>query len=106
MIPVFTYHVTIYATATSSQSQVDFKVHTIGEALRQQVGLELPGKMRVPLSPLLLVLGLLSLASAQMNFFEGLFNPGGQQHQQQQREENVASDSVWYQKTYDGGKMS
>lgn len=42
--------------------------------------------------------------SAQFQFFEQVFNQGGQQ-QQQQRQQNVASDSVWYQKTYEGGKL-
>ncbi len=42
--------------------------------------------------------------SAQFQMFEQLFNQGGHHQQQhQQRQQNVASDSEWYQKTYDGG---
>ena len=58
----------------------------------------------------LLLVSVAAMTSAQMQFFEQLFNTGGgggggQQHHQQQRgEQNVASDSEWYQRTYDGGK--
>lgn len=59
--------------------------------------------------PLTLLLSLTAFASAQFQFFEQMFNQGGQQQQQQhhhqgQERQNVASDSEWYQKTYDSGK--
>lgn len=38
-------------------------------------------------------------ASAQFNFFEQMFQQGGQQ--QRQEPQNVASDSSWYQENYD-----
>lgn len=60
---------------------------------------------------ILLLLITASLASAQIPFFENFFQGGGgggggghqHQQQQQQREQNVASDSEWYQRTSDGG---
>ncbi|KAH8151026.1 uncharacterized protein LAJ45_04727 [Morchella importuna] len=56
---------------------------------------------------LLPLLTLPLLASAQFgNFFEGMFGGGQQQQQQQQRGQNVASDSQWYQNTYDGASCS
>lgn len=47
------------------------------------------------------------LTSAQFQMFEHLFNQGGQQQQQHhhQRPQNVASDSEWYQRTYDSGML-
>ncbi|KAK0510738.1 hypothetical protein JMJ35_007170 [Cladonia borealis] len=61
--------------------------------------------MRLLLLTLLCSLAHLSLA--QFQFFEQMFNQGGQQqqrgHQQQQDQpQNVASDSEWYQRTYEG----
>ena len=53
-----------------------------------------------------LICSLAGLASAQFQFFEQMFNQGGQQqHQQhqQQQQQNVASDSEWYQRTYESG---
>ncbi|KAL8664544.1 MAG: hypothetical protein Q9202_002953 [Teloschistes flavicans] len=44
---------------------------------------------------------LLPLASAQFQFFEQMFQGGGHQHAQQQQPQNVASDSRWYQETYE-----
>lgn len=44
---------------------------------------------------------LLSVASAQFQFFEQMFQ-GGQQ-QQRQEPQNVPSDSSWYQQNYDNG---
>ena len=55
---------------------------------------------------LTLICSLASVALAQFQFFEQMFNQGGQQqrHQQQQDQpQNVASDSEWYQRTYEGG---
>jgi hypothetical protein len=40
-------------------------------------------------------------ANAQFNFFEQMFNQGGQQQQEPQ---NVASDSSWYQDNYKNGR--
>lgn len=59
--------------------------------------------MRVVL--LALICSLAGLASAQFQFFEQMFNQGGQQQQQQQQQQaqNVASDSEWYQRTYESG---
>lgn len=59
--------------------------------------------MRVILFALLCWLA--GLASAQFQFFEQMFNQGGQQQQQQQQQQaqNVASDSEWYQRTYESG---
>lgn len=62
--------------------------------------------MRVILFALLCSLA--GLASAQFQFFEQMFNQGGQQQQQQQQQaqqaqQNVASDSEWYQRTYESG---
>lgn len=56
-----------------------------------------------PLCMLPLLLTLAASATAQMNFFEQLFNQGGGQQHQQQQQQNVASDSEWYQRTYDSG---
>ena len=45
-----------------------------------------------------------TLTSAQFQFFDSFFS--GQQQQQQQggqERQNVASDSAWYQKTWEGG---
>ena len=53
------------------------------------------------LSLYLCLLSLLTLATAQFQFFEQMFQ-GGQQ-QQQQQPQNVASDSTWYQANYDQG---
>ena len=53
-----------------------------------------------------LLCSLAGLASAQFQFFEQMFNQGGQQQQQQQQQQqaqNVASDSEWYQRTYESG---
>ena len=50
----------------------------------------------------LYALSYFTLASAQFQFFEQMFQQGGQQ-QQQQEKQNVASDSEWYQQTYDSG---
>jgi len=49
-----------------------------------------------------------ALASAQFQFFEQMFNQGGQQqqqhqHQQQRQQNNVPSDSDWYQKNHEAG---
>ena len=53
---------------------------------------------------LTLVCSLASLSLAQFQFFEQMFNQGGQQQRQQQDQpQNVASDSEWYQRTYEGG---
>lgn len=46
------------------------------------------------------------LVSAQFQFFEHLFNQGGQQAQQAQEKQNVPSDSSWYQQNWDGGEFS
>ena len=54
----------------------------------------------------LLLLCFAGLSAAQFQFFEQMFSGGGHQHhgqQQQQEKQNVASDSEWYQRTYDGG---
>ena len=40
--------------------------------------------------------------SAQFQFFEQMFNQGGQQ--QQQQPQNAGSDSAWYQQRYEDGK--
>ena len=53
------------------------------------------------LSALLLFL---SVASAQFQFFEQMFQ-GGQQ-QQRHEPQNVPSDSSWYQQNYDNGKIT
>ena len=49
---------------------------------------------------------MIAFASAQFQMFEHLFNQGGQQQQRHQKPQNVASDSDWYGKTYDGGMLS
>jgi hypothetical protein len=46
----------------------------------------------------------LSVASAQFQFFEQMFQ-GGQQ-QQRQEPQNMPSDSSWYQQNYDNGKIT
>jgi len=48
---------------------------------------------------------MIAVASAQFQMFEQLFNQGGHQQHQHQQPQNVASDSEWYQKTYDGGTL-
>ncbi|EER41239.1 conserved hypothetical protein [Histoplasma capsulatum var. duboisii H88] len=55
-----------------------------------------------------ILLGLLLLATgtqAQFQFFEQMFG-GGQQQQHDSREQNVPSDSDWYQRTYDNARCS
>jgi hypothetical protein len=42
--------------------------------------------------------------SAQFQFFEQMFNQGGQQ--QQQQPQNAGSDSAWYQQRYEDGKIT
>ncbi|KAL8840794.1 MAG: hypothetical protein Q9176_003641 [Flavoplaca citrina] len=49
---------------------------------------------------LLTLITLLPLTTAQFQFFEQMFQ-GGHQHQQHQQPQNVASDSEWYQQTYE-----
>jgi hypothetical protein len=51
------------------------------------------------LSALLL---LFTLANAQFQFFEQMFQ-GGQQQQQRQEPQNMPSDSSWYQQNYENG---
>lgn len=51
---------------------------------------------------------LTSIAFGQMQFFEQLFNQGGggggqQHHHQHDQPQNVASNSEWYQRTYESG---
>jgi hypothetical protein len=41
--------------------------------------------------------------SAQFQFFEQMFNQGGQQ--QQQQPQNAGSDSNWYQQRYEDGEI-
>lgn len=61
-----------------------------------------PNKMLQSLLPLILLF-LLPLTSAQFQFFEQMFQGGHQQ--QQQQPQNVASDSRWYQETYESGML-
>ncbi|KAL9013671.1 MAG: hypothetical protein Q9180_008997, partial [Flavoplaca navasiana] len=57
--------------------------------------------MTIIFSALLLALiTLLPFTTAQFQFFEQMFQ-GGHQHQQHQQPQNVASDSEWYQQTYE-----
>ncbi|KAL8855497.1 MAG: hypothetical protein Q9198_010840 [Flavoplaca austrocitrina] len=51
---------------------------------------------------LLTLITLLPFTTAQFQFFEQMFQ-GGHQHQQHQQPQNVASDSEWYQQTYESG---
>ncbi|EEH05468.1 conserved hypothetical protein [Histoplasma capsulatum G186AR] len=56
-----------------------------------------------------ILLGLLLLATgtrAQFQFFEQMFGGGQQQQQHDSREQNVPSDSDWYQRTYDNARCS
>ncbi|MCJ1460871.1 Long chronological lifespan protein 2 [Mycoblastus sanguinarius] len=65
--------------------------------------------MHLLLLHLLLLPLLCPLASAQFQFFEQMFQGGGgqqQQHAQSQQPQNVASDSQWYQKTYESAHCS
>ena len=54
---------------------------------------------------LILLSFLAPFTQAQFQFFEQMFQGGGQQHQQQHAQ-NVPSDSKWYQETYEQGKKS
>ncbi|KAL6722294.1 Long chronological lifespan protein 2 [Lecanora helva] len=57
----------------------------------------------------IVLLSLLSMTSAQFQFFEQMFNQGGQQqqhHQHRQQSQNVPSDSEWYQKNYEAAHCS
>jgi hypothetical protein len=57
--------------------------------------------MKTPLSLLFTTFLLFALpAFAQFQFFEQMFNQGGQQQQQAQ---NAASDSAWYKQQYEAG---
>lgn len=57
--------------------------------------------MKTPLSLLFTTLLLFVLPTfAQFQFFEQMFNQGGQQQQQAQ---NAASDSSWYKQQYEAG---
>ena len=62
-------------------------------------------KMHLPYLVLALFAG---LSAAQFQFFEQMFGGQQQHHQghQHQEKQNVASDSEWYQRTYDGGTSS
>ena len=54
---------------------------------------------------LCILLGLAAAVSAQFQFFEQMFQGGGQQERHQhQEQQNVASNSEWYQRTYESGK--
>lgn len=48
------------------------------------------------------ILLLIATAHGQFQFFENMFG-GGQQHQFHEQQD-VASDSSWYQRTWDGGE--
>jgi len=50
----------------------------------------------------LLLSAFATLGTAQFQFFEQMFQ-GQQQPQQHQEPQNVASDSTWYQQTYESG---
>jgi len=53
---------------------------------------------------LLLLGAFATLGTAQFQFFEQMFQGQHQQQQQQHQEpQNVASDSTWYQQTYESG---
>ncbi|KAL9623463.1 MAG: hypothetical protein Q9204_007952 [Flavoplaca sp. TL-2023a] len=54
----------------------------------------------IPSAFLLALTTLLPFTTAQFQFFEQMFQ-GGHQHQQHQQPQNVASDSEWYQQTYE-----
>jgi hypothetical protein len=57
--------------------------------------------MKTPLSLLFSTFLLFALpAFAQFQFFEQMFNQGGQQQQQAQ---NAPSDSAWYKQQYEAG---
>jgi hypothetical protein len=47
---------------------------------------------------------LISVANAQFQFFEQMFNGQPQQHQRQ-APQNVPSDSRWYQENYENGTV-
>lgn len=55
---------------------------------------------RILLSLLSIALLLAASVNAQFNFFEQMFQQGGQQRQEPQ---NAASDPAWYQENYDKG---
>ena len=77
--------------------------------------------MRIPILPpalsllpnflVLILLSLPALTHAQFGqFFEHMFSGGGAgggggagHHHRHQQEQDVASDAVWYKKTYEGG---
>jgi hypothetical protein len=56
---------------------------------------------RIIISMLTAALLLFSVANAQFQFFEQMFN--GQQQQQRHEPQNVPSDSNWYQQNYEAG---
>ncbi|MAD84370.1 MAG: hypothetical protein CL912_15505 [Deltaproteobacteria bacterium] len=59
---------------------------------------------RLLLSLLSATLLFLSVANAQFQFFEQMFNGQGQQQQQRHQEpQNVPSDSNWYQQNFENG---
>ncbi|KAH6692087.1 hypothetical protein DL95DRAFT_337508 [Leptodontidium sp. 2 PMI_412] len=49
---------------------------------------------------------LLSVANAQFQFFEQMFNGQGQQQQRHQEPQNVPSDSNWYQQNFENAHCS
>lgn len=49
---------------------------------------------------------LLSVANAQFQFFEQMFNGQGQQQQRHQEPQNVPSDSNWYQQNFENGRST
>jgi len=56
---------------------------------------------RIHLTILSSALLFISLANAQFQFFEQMFQGGQQQHRQEPQ--NVPSDSSWYQQNYENG---
>ncbi|KAH7388910.1 hypothetical protein BKA64DRAFT_747555 [Cadophora sp. MPI-SDFR-AT-0126] len=62
---------------------------------------------RILLSLLSATLLFLSVANAQFQFFEQMFNGQGQQQQQRHQEpQNVPSDSSWYQQNFENAHCS
>jgi len=57
-----------------------------------------------PITCLWALLLFLSAARAQFQFFEHMF--GGQQEHHQPEQQDVPSDSSWYQRTWDGAQCS
>ena len=91
-----------YQCALAYSFTTTFRYHTAAfERQDTQQSIMMIGPHSIFTMLLLAILSLTTLATAQFQFFEHMFN--GDQHGQQQQPQNTGSDSVWYQQNYERG---